>query len=98
MRGSLGGARAAGLLLVVIAACISIPMYAPLLALGLAIVPGARWYIYHMAVPSASSFGDRAGSCLHDGRFQFLAQLISHTSTQRSSQSTHAGLMSRVFQ
>lgn len=68
MRGDLGGARAGGLLLVVIAACISIPMDAPLLALGLSIVPGAWWHLYPMAVPSASSFADRAGSCLHDAR------------------------------
>lgn len=100
MRGSLGGARVAGLLLVVIAVCISIPMNAPLLALGLAIVPGAQWHLFPMALPFASSFGDRAGSCLHDGRFQSLAQLISHppTPTQSSSQSAHAGWVFRVFQ
>lgn len=64
MRGGLGGARAGGLLLVVIAACISIPVYAPLLST----VPGDWWHLYPMAVPSASSSGDRAGSCLHDAR------------------------------
>lgn len=79
MRGDLGGARAGGLLLVVIAACISIPMDAPLLALGLSVVPGAWWHLYPwlspLPVPLLTGQGP---ACMMPGRFQSLAQLMSY--------------------